>query len=102
MDQVTISKPLHRILADLTGEQRVDVALQLATKDLVRLKLRDAEERIRGFEARYQMEFAKFKQAWKEGQIPNQYSFEVERDYWEWEAATADEKRLREMSNELL
>ncbi len=97
-----ISKPMHRILADLTGEQRIDVALQLATKDLVRLKLKEVQERIQSFEARYQTKFDEFKRSWNEGQIPNRYSFEVERDYWEWEAATGDEKRLIEMLDELL
>jgi hypothetical protein len=42
------------------------------------------------------------KQAWDEGHIADKYTYEVERDYWEWEAAVTDEKRLREMLEELL
>ncbi len=101
MIEATISKPIHKILADLTGEIRFDVALHLATKDLVRLKLREAGEQRKRFEERYQMEFEAFKQAWNEGQIPNKYSYEVERDYWEWEASVTDERRLRETLEEL-
>lgn len=101
MTETAISKPIHKILTDLTGETRLDVALHLATKDLVRLKLKEAEEQRKQFEERYQMDFETFKQAWGEGQIADKYSYEVERDYWEWEAAVTDEKRLREMLEEL-
>jgi asparagine synthetase A len=48
------------------------------------------------------MDFEAFKQAWNEDQIPNKHSYEVERDYWEWEAAVTDERRLREALEELL
>lgn len=100
MLETIIAKPIHKILVDLTGETRFDVALQVATKDLVRLKLKEAAEQRKRFEERYQMDFEAFKQAWNEGQIPNKHSYEVERDYWEWEAAVTDERRLREMLEE--
>lgn len=101
MTETAISKPIHKILTDLTGERRFDVALHLATKDLVRLKLKEAEGQRKQFEERYQMDFETFKRAWDEGQIADKYSYEVERDYWEWEAAVTDEKRLQEMLEEL-
>ena len=100
MIEATISKPIHKILVDLTGETRFDVALHVATKDLVCLKLKETEEQRKRLEERYQMDFEAFKQAWNEGQIPNKHSYEVERDYWEWEAAVTDERRLQEMLEE--
>ena len=72
----------------------------MITKDLMHLKLEEAEEQRRRFEERYQMDFEVFKQAWNEGQIPNKHSYEVERDYWEWEAAVTDERWLRETLEE--
>jgi len=72
----------------------------MTTKDRVRFKLEEAEEQRKRFEERYQMDFEAFKQAWNEDQIPNKHSYEVERDYWEWEAAVTDERRLREMLEE--
>lgn len=102
MIETTISKPIHKILVDLTGETRLDVALHVATKELVRLKLKEAEEQRKQFEDRYEMDFEAFKRAWNEGHIPNKYSYEVERDYWEWEAAVTDERRLRKMLEEML
>ena len=101
MLSVTVSKPIHRILTDLTSEPRFDVALHLATKDLVRLKLKEVQGRCRAFEERYQMTFAAFQQEWQEDRVPDKHSYEVERDYWEWEAAVTDEQRLEEMLEEL-
>jgi len=72
----------------------------MTTKDRVRFKLEEAEEQRKRFEERYQMNFEAFKQAWNEDQIPNKHSYEVERDYWEWEAAVTDERRLREIVEE--
>lgn len=70
-------------------------------KDLTRLKLGEAERRRLEFEERYRMDFEAFKQAWDEGHIADRCTYEVKRDYWEWEAAVTDEKRLREMLEEL-
>jgi hypothetical protein len=47
------------------------------------------------------MEFQAFKQAWDEGRIANQYSYEVEQDYWTWEAAIMDAERLQQMLDSL-
>ncbi|NIR49617.1 hypothetical protein GWO43_14100 [candidate division KSB1 bacterium] len=101
MIESSVSKPLHKFLSDLTGEERFGVALHLATKDLVRLKLKEAEEIIQYFEHRYKMDFKKFKKAWEKGEIPQKHSFQVEKDYWEWEAATSDRERLRQMIEKL-
>lgn len=96
-----ISKPIYRILSDLTQESRVEVALPLAIKDWVRLKLKETREQREAFGQRYGMDFPAFKQAWQEGRIADQHSYEVERDYWEWEATVTDEERLRQMLESL-
>lgn len=96
-----ISKPIYRVLSDLTQESRVEVALVLAIKDWVRLKLKEVREQQEFYRQRYGMDFSAFKEAWIEGRISNRHSFEVERDYWEWEAATTDEERLQEMLESL-
>ncbi len=96
-----ISKPIYRILTDLTQEPRLEVALPLAMKDWLRLKLKEATEQRIAFEQRYNMDFQAFKQAWEEGRLADRYSYEVEHDYWEWEAAVSDETRLAQMLNDL-
>jgi len=97
-----ISKPVYQILSDLTQESRLEVALPLAIKDWIHLKLKEASERRETFERRYGMEFQAFKHAWEEGHIENRHSYEVERDYWEWEATVTDEERLHHMVESLL
>jgi len=97
-----MSKPVYRILRDLTQESRLEVALPLAVKDWVRLKLKEASEQQGAFEERYGMDLPAFKQAWQQGHIADKHSYEVERDYWEWEAAVTDAERLRHMLESLL
>ena len=48
------------------------------------------------------MDFPQFEEAWKEDNIPQRYSFEVENDYAEWEAAITDLKRLEELEQWLV
>ena len=94
MNQIAMSKPIYRILSSVTGENRADVALELATKDLLRLKLKEVEQQIAGFKERYHQSFVEFKRAWDSDQIADKHSFQVERDYWEWEAAVEDAKNF--------
>ncbi len=102
MTETIVSKPLQKILSELTGIDRFDVALHLATKDLIRLKLKEAEAQIQNCEKRYGMAFDQFQRAWENDQIANQHDYEVEKDYWEWEAATTDLDRLREMREKIV
>lgn len=101
MQSDVISKPVYQILSDLTQESRLEVALPLAIKDWVRLKQKEAREQREAFERRHGMDFSTFKQAWQEERIADKHSYEVERDYWEWEASVTDEKRLRQMLESL-
>ncbi len=100
--ETVISKQTYRVLADITQEPRLDVALPLAVKDLLRLKLKETKEQREAFERHYGMDFAAFQQAWQRGAIADKYSYEVERDYREWEAAVTDEERLSQMLESLL
>jgi hypothetical protein len=101
MTESMISKSIYKILTDLTGEARFDLALHLATKELVLLKLKEVEEQIKQFEQHYQMDFNLFQQAWNEDKIADKHSYEVERDHWEWEAAITNRTRLQEILDSL-
>lgn len=105
MDQMysdIVSKPLYQVLSTLTQESRLEVALPLAVKDLLRLKLKEVREQQNTFEKRYAMNFTAFKQAWEAGRIADAHTYEVERDFWEWEASITDEMRLQQMVERLL
>jgi hypothetical protein len=102
MYEDVITKPVYRVLSELTQETKVEVALPLAIKDWVRLRLKEARDERDGFERRYGMGFAAFQHAWQEGRVPNAHSHEVEQDYWQWEAAVSDEQQLERMLETLL
>ena len=94
IEENIVSKQLYKILTNLTGETRFDVALHLATKDLLQLKLQETDRTIRTFEEQYRMNFDDFKRIWEEGKIKNRYSYEVEKDYWDWEALVTNRGHL--------
>jgi hypothetical protein len=98
MDTLILPIPAYNVLRRLTGETRPDVALSVALKDLVRLRLEAAQSLIADFEKKYGMPFSEFQVAWQAGRIPAQYSYPVEQDYWSWEAAVSDLKALNELA----
>ena len=97
-----ISKPIYQILAYMTHTSRMELALPIAVKELVSLKLKETAGEIRAFEQRYGTDFEAFESAWHQERIPNKHSYEVEKDYWEWEAAVSDYEQLGQMRDNLL
>lgn len=102
LSPTVVPKPAHKVLKELTGEARPDLALPLALKDLVRLRLEAAEAKIAAFEEKYDMGFVQFKEAWERGDVADPYSYAVEKDYWEWEAAVTDKAKLESLQDSLL
>ncbi|MCB0106156.1 MAG: hypothetical protein KDE53_09605 [Caldilineaceae bacterium] len=96
-----VSKPVYQILNKITGEPRLEVALPLALKELIRLKLQEATKQRFSFEKRYDMDFTSFKATWLAQGESQDRSYEVEQDMWEWEAAVTDEEQYREMLSKL-
>ena len=96
-DKLVIPKPAYKILRRLTGEARPDVALSMALKDLVRLRLDSAHIVVSNFEQKYGASFEQFAALWQAGKIAQAYSFAVEQDYWDWEAAMSDIQALEEI-----
>lgn len=101
-EMVVIPKRTHKVLSRLTRQSRPDVALSLAIKELVRLRIKEVAEKIAGFEQKYGMIFSEFETACDDGRIQNPYSYEVEKDDFEWEAATSDLAILEDISQWLV
>ena len=102
METLVIPKPAYNVLRQLTGESRPDIALGLALKALVRLRLAAAQAEVETFEQKYAMTFEAFAKAWQAGEIPDAYSYAIEQDYWAWEAAPTDIAALKEISKWLV
>ncbi|MFP4396357.1 MAG: hypothetical protein ACLFTI_13965 [Anaerolineales bacterium] len=66
-------------------------------KSTINSRLTEVRKQRQFFEAKYQMDFEAFKKAWEEGQIADKYTYDVERDYWLWEATITDEAALKKM-----
>jgi hypothetical protein len=101
MDTLVLPKPAYNVLRRLTGETRPDVALSVALKDLVRLRLEAAQSVIAVYEEKYGIPFSDFQEAWQAGHVSAQYSYAVEGDYWAWEAAVSDIKALQELAESM-
>jgi len=102
VETVVLPKGTHNILQRLTGQSRPDIALSLAIKELVRLITKEAKEQISFFENKYGMNYAEFEKACDDGRIKDPFSYEVEKDDFEWEAAITDLASLEEMSQWLV
>ena len=100
--QDVISRPIYRVLQKMTHETRIDVALSIAVKELIRLRLKETAEQRSFFEAKYGMPFETFRARFEAEEIPNQYAYRVENDYRAWESAVTDEESLRELEGTLL
>jgi hypothetical protein len=92
-----VSKPLSQVLVRLTNQDQIDLAISALAKDFIRLRLKEVAEIKQSFELKYFMSFEEFKRQWQAGLIPNAYSYEVEKDYWEWESAVTNETILHEL-----
>ena len=98
--EVFLPPRLAESLLEITREPKPDVALVNLMYEFIELKLESIKEKTGDFEKKWNMPFKKFKKACKENKLEkDSYSYEVEKDYREWEALmTLKEyyERLRE------
>lgn len=89
-----IPKQTKRILIDITGEPRLDVAINMTLKDAAQYRLNEIGKKIKKFNEKYKIEFGKFEKLWKEGKIKDKFSYAVERDYLEWDSLITRKNKL--------
>lgn len=97
-----IPSPVYRAFQQLMHQNRIDVALSMAVKELIRLRLKELDAERAAFEAKYGMTFEQFNARFQAEEIPDQYSYAVESDYFDWEAAVTGLAYLEELSDTLL
>ena len=85
-----------KMLTELAGEPRLDVALLIALRDAVEHRLEKVNKAIRGYEHRYKMRFEQFQARGQTESIPDQFSYKVEKDYLEWDGLTSRKKKLED------
>ncbi len=93
---VVLPKETMRVLTELTGEARSDVALTLMMRDYARQKLAEINAALRRYEEKYGMPFEAYKQIWETEDQEEHYAYQTEWDYLEWESLVTRRKRLME------
>lgn len=81
-----VSPRLAEFLLKATGTKDVDNAFQKVFSEYLNLKSKNLQETIEGFHSKWGMNFDEFKNKLKAGTLEkNEYSFDVEQDFWRWE-----------------
>jgi hypothetical protein len=94
MELIAVSDKVRKALEDFVPGTDLSAKLESLTRANLKHLLTACNEALSRFEAKYGLTFAEFAQAWKEGEIPNTYSHEVERDFMEWEARQQEKDDL--------
>jgi hypothetical protein len=101
MKTIEVSEKLYHQFMVVDGRKMEEKLHHLLRADIF-LKLKECEDTILKFEARYGMSFAHFKAAWEKGQISQRFSHPVERDYMEWEGFESERKQWLKSLKKLL
>jgi hypothetical protein len=91
---VVLPKETMKVLTELTGETRTDVALTLMMCDYARQKLAETDASLCRYEEKYGMPFEAYKRIWDTEDRQEHYAHQVEWDYLEWESLVTRRKRL--------
>ncbi len=102
MKTINLSEKIIEKLQIIEGEEIPEKISHLLEKNAL-LNLKECEERIFGFEAKYGMDFHEFKTAWEENSIQDKHSHQVERTFIEWEGFESERRKwlntLRDIKN---
>ena len=82
-----ISPKLGEILIKTTHSNDLDDAFHKILSDYLDLKLLSLMEKIKQFQSKWKMDFEGFKKKTQEGLDKDVFSFDAEKDFWEWEEA---------------
>jgi hypothetical protein len=91
--KVTVSTNISKVLLDLTGEPRTELAIIEIMKDAVEHRIEKIEAELKAYEDKYGMPFEDFKRKFENEEISEAHSYEVETDYLEWEGLVSRHKK---------
>lgn len=96
-----ISPKLGEFLVKTTKAKDIDDAFQRVFTDYLELKLKNLQETIEQFQARWKMTFEEFKKMPKGPSFEKDaYSYDVEQDFWQWEEAETLKKHYESLKKE--
>jgi hypothetical protein len=104
MENIQIPNSMKEILQFAEGKTIQEKLARLLLSDLEN-RLRSCTDRLYEFEKKYSLAFKEFKEAWEKDKVPEKFSYEIERDYMEWESLEDEHdlllSKLREMKERL-
>ena len=86
--QVSLPNQLASLFIRASGTADLETALLKVVHEYIEMKIAQQEETITRLQDKWKMSFEEFERRSKDntlGQDP--YSYPVEKDYWEWDAA---------------
>jgi len=89
-----IPKQTKKILTDITGDPRLEVAIKMTLKDAAKYRLNEINKSIKKFSGKYRIDFSNFEKSWKEGKIKDKFPYNIEKDYLEWDSLITRKNKL--------
>lgn len=83
---ITVSPQIGEFLIKVTHLPDIDAALKKVLTEYIDLKVADIGGKIKRYESKWKMTFKEFEEACKNNKLKaDTFSYEVEKDFWEWE-----------------
>ena len=96
-----ISPKLGEFLIKTTKAKDIDNAFQRVFTEYLELKLKNLQETIERFQGKWELGFEEFKEKMKSGRLKKDvYSFDVEKDLWQWEEVETLKKHYESLKEE--
>ncbi|NOH03793.1 MAG: hypothetical protein HND47_18430 [Chloroflexi bacterium] len=96
-ETLVVPEAIYPYARRITGQSNFHLASLPAAKNTVQSRIKEAEALITGLENKYKMTFPELEEVCRDERIENPYSYEVEKDDWDWETAIEDHKSLDEI-----
>ena len=86
--KIEVSPRLGALLTQVAEVHNLEAALWKVLSEYIDLKIARIQQQIQEFESKWDMTFVEFAERCEAGTLDeDSHSYEVESDYWEWEAA---------------
>lgn len=99
---MTITTNISKVLMDITGEPRPEIAMFELLKDAIDHRIEKIEMKMKKYEEKYGMTFEEFKDKFHKNEISSPYSYDVETDYLEWEGLAGRLAHYKSAGSQLL
>jgi len=98
---LSVSPKLGEFLVKTTGAKDIDNAFEKIFTDYLDLKLKSLEEVIKQLQEKWGADFDTFRKNMQTGTLKKDaYAFDVEQDFWNWEAAETLKKHYEILKKE--